>query len=79
MEVLADTPDNTRIHLQNIPLIGFHTYTLQSWSNLTYPSKNITVFVDRSKMKKIDYFKDLKFETETEKGKDIFMRILYEN
>ena len=77
MEVIADMPEGSRIHLHHVPQIGLHTYTLQSWLNLTCPSKNITVDVVRSGQKRVNSFRDLWFEIENKKGRDINMNIIY--
>jgi len=76
-EIINDIPDGSDIHLHNVPLIGLHTYTIQSWLNLTHPYKNITADIVRPRQKKVKSFKDLRFELENEQGKEINMNIIY--
>jgi len=79
IKLIGDIPDGSLIHLQNVPQIGFHTYTLQSWVNLTYPSKNISVVVIKSPQKSDHSFRDVDFEIENEKGREIVINVIYDN
>jgi hypothetical protein len=79
IKLIGDIPDGSLIHLQNVPQIGFHTYTLQSWVNLTYPSKNISVVVIKSPQKSDHSFRDVDFEIENKKGRNIVINVIYDN
>jgi hypothetical protein len=79
IEFIPNIPDGSRVHLHNVPQIGFHSYTLQSWLNLTYPSKNLTVFVVKSRQKAGISFNNLSFKIENRNGRDIAMNVIYDN
>ena len=79
IKLIGDIPDGSLIHLQNVSQIGFHTYTLQSWVNLTYPSKNISVVVIKSPQKSDHSFRDVDFEIENKKGRNIVINVIYDN
>lgn len=79
IKFIPNIPDGSRVHLHNVPQIGFHTYTLQSWLNLTHPSKNLTVFIVKSRQKADISFNNLNFQIENRNGRDIVMNVIYDN